>query len=213
MQSSDPFLNISTSIQLLTDYSIFWAPVVLVFIAWYFWVQYIQILFISKMKWVLFEVKIPRDVFKSPLAIEMVLINAFHQTGGTGTWYAKWWEGKVRMWFSLEIVSLEGKIYFFIRVPEAFRKLTESQIYAQYPRAEITEVPDYTKMVPMYTKNGDLGVWGCEFVLSKHDAYPIKTYIDYGLDKAVGMLDEEQRVDPITSMIESMASVGQGEQI
>lgn len=213
MQINDSFINISTGLQLLSDYSIFWLPIVLIIIAWFLWVHYIQTLFISKMKWVLFEVRIPRDVYKSPLAMEMVLINAFHQTGGTGTWFAKWWEGKVRMWFSLEIVSLEGKIYFFIRVPEAFKKLTESQIYAQYPRAEITEVSDYTKMVPVFTKDGDFGVWGCEFILSKHDAYPIKTYVDYGLDKAIGTLEEEQRVDPITSMIESIASIGEGEQI
>jgi hypothetical protein len=50
-------------------------------------------------------------------------------------------------------------------------------------------------------------------VLSKDDIYPIKSYVDYGLDRSVGSLEEEQRIDPITPMIEFLGSLNLGEQI
>lgn len=95
-----------------------------------------------------------------------------------------------------------------MRTPEKFRKLIESQIYAQYPQAEVFEVEDYMNRIPDFTKDGPVGLWGINYELSKDDPYPIKTYIDYGLDKAVGSLDEAQRVDPITPTLEFMGSIG-----
>jgi hypothetical protein len=119
----------------------------------------------------------------------------------------------VRNWFSLEIVSIEGNIHFYIRTPAGFKKIIESQIYAQYPQAEVSEVEDYAATVPDFTKDGPIGLWGANFVLTKDDPYPIRTYVDYGLDKAIGSLDEEQRIDPITPMLEFMGSIGAGEQM
>ncbi len=125
----------------------------------------------------------------------------------------KYWGGAVRNWFSLEIVSIEGSIHFYIRTATKFKSIIQSQIYAQYPQAEVTEVEDYTAAVPDFTKDGPIGLWGTKLVLTKDDPYPIKTYIDFGLDRAVGSLDEEQRIDPITPMLEFMGSIGIGEQI
>lgn len=189
-----------------------WLPIILVLVAWRFWVRYIRVAYLATIEWSLVEVRIPRDVFKSPQAMELALVNAFHQGGGVGTWFAKYWLGKLHTWFSLEIVSLEGKVYFFIRTPKVFRKLVESQIYAQYPQAEITEVPDYTDRIP-HSKLGEWNMFGTEFKLTKPDPYPIKTYVDYGLDKASSSLDPEQQIDPITQMLEFMGSIGKGEQI
>ena len=42
------------------------------------------------------------------------------------------------------------------------------------------------------------------------DVYPIKTYIDYGLDKPD--LKEEFKIDPMTSVLEYMGSLKKGEQ-
>ncbi|HXK35267.1 MAG TPA: hypothetical protein VJ103_02080 [Candidatus Paceibacterota bacterium] len=186
------------------------AALFLALLAWKVWIQFINRAFINSLKWVLLEVRIPKEVFKSPLAMELVLINAFHQSGGTGTWYNRWWEGKVRQWFSLEIVSLEGNIFFLIRIPQNYRNLVESQIYSQYPQAEIKEAPDYTEQFPVYVKDGGFEMWGCEFKLTKPDPYPIKTYIDYGLDRATGSLEEQQKIDPITPTVEFFGSLKQG---
>ncbi len=145
--------------------------------------------------------------------MELVL-NSLYQTGGHGNWLQKYWGGAVRNWFSLEIVSIEGSIHFYIRTSVKFKSIIQSQVYAQYPQAEVTEVEDYTESVPDFTKDGPIQLWGCNFALTnKEEVYPIKTYIEYGLDRAVGSLDEEQRIDPITPMLEFMGSIGVGEQI
>jgi hypothetical protein len=186
---------------------------ILVYLGWNLWLSYIQTLFLSSIKWTVLEVKPPKEVFKSPLAMELVL-NSLYQTGGHGNWLQKYWQGKVRNWFSLEIVSNEGAVHFYIRTPVGFKNIIESQIYAQYPQAEVIEVPDYTAAVPDFSANGTMQLWGANMVLTnKEEVYPIKTYIEWGLDRAIGSLDENQRIDPITAMLEFMGSIGAGEQI
>lgn len=184
----------------------------LAYFAWNLWMSYVQTEFIRELKWTMLEIKPPKEVFKSPLAME-IMLNSLYQTGGHGNWLQKYWQGAVRSWFSLEIVSIEGNIHFYIRTLTKFKGVIESQIYAQYPQAEVSEVADYTANVPAFSKDGPIALWGTGLVLTKDDPYPIKTYIDYGLDRAVGSLDEEQRIDPITPMLEFMGSIGVGEQI
>lgn len=91
--------------------------------------------------------------------------------------------------------------------------MVESQIYAQYPQAEIKIVEDYTDRIPHEMKTNAWSMWGTEFEFTKPDVYPIKTYVDYGLDKSTSSLDPEQQIDPMTQMIEFMGSLGKGEQL
>lgn len=201
-----------TLITLLNEIGVFIAIPILAVIAWHLWLTYVQSVFLKDLKWVLLEIKPPQDVFKSPLAMELVL-NALYAGAQGGDILTKYWKGEVSLWSSLEIVSIEGKVRFFVRTASKFKKMIEAQIYAQYPQAEVFEVEDYTKGVPPFTKNSNYNIWACNFVLSKDDIYPIKSYVDYGLDKAVGSLEEEQRIDPITPMIEFMGSLNAGEQV
>jgi hypothetical protein len=187
------------------------AIVVLVSIAWNVWLHYIIALYLRSIEWVMLEVTPPKDVFKSPEAMELVL-NSLH--GGDATnWFLKYWKGEVGQYYSLEIASIEGKIHFFVRFHKKYRKVFEAMLYSQYPQAEVKEVEDYTARVPDYVKGGPIGLFAYNLVLAKDDPYPIKTYIDYGLDRAIGSLDEEQRIDPITPLLETMGSIGIGEQI
>ena len=187
---------------------IFWAPFLLVYFLWKLWVYYIRSFFISKIEWVLLEIKIPRDMPKSPQAMELIL-SAFYQTR-PGTFFDKYRDGFVTPWFSLEIVSVGGDIRFFIYTQKFFRKNVETEIYAQYPDVEVSEADDYTKGVfgSGLEESFDLGGW--EFILGKSDAYPIKTYIDYKLDKLEA--EEEQKNDPMTSLIEFLGSLRESEQ-
>jgi len=185
-----------------------WFPVVLLFAAWHAWVYYVQANFRAEQKWVLLEIKIPKETYKSPLAMEVVL-NALHQTGGESTWYDRYILGKIRTWFSLEIVSIDGRLRFFIYTREFFRKVIESQIYSQYPGIEIYEAPDYVEHVPYGQRGSDWGLFGAEYKLTKDDPYPIKTYVDYGLDKDP---KEEFKIDPLSSVLELLGSVGKDEQ-
>ena len=184
------------------------APLALGFIAWKAWVGYVNAAFLASMEFSLIEIRLPKEIRRSPLAMELVL-NAMHQTGGTTTWVDRYWKGRVRNFFSLEIVSIEGAVHFFIRTPTAFKNTIESYIYAQYSEAEISDVPDYADKVP-YMKDGRYILWGTEDKFTREDAYPIKTYVDYGMDKS---LKEEEKIDPITPTIELMGSMQKGEQL
>src|SRR5207237_1366368 len=151
--------------------------------------------------------KIPRDVFKSPIAMELMLL-ALHQTGGEGTFLAKFWEGRVRSWFSLEIASFGGDVHFYIWTRKNMRDIVESQLYAQYPDIEVTGVAGYIKNVAFEPNVND--AWGVQYVYTKPDAYPIKTYVDFGLDKDP---KEELKHDPLTSVLELLGSIKEGENI
>lgn len=168
---------------------------------------------IADKKWILLEIKVPKDVFKSPAAMEIFLSNAIHQTSGMATWVNRWWVGNVHPTFSLEIMSNQGAVKFFIRAESRWKRIIEAQLYAQYPNVEIKESEDYVEETARDMMQEPWSIFGTEFVLKKDDPYPIKTYVDYGLDKAVGSLEEEEKIDPITPFVEFMASLKPGEQV
>jgi len=186
----------------------YWGPFVLGYVFWHQWMHYVQGRYMSKINWVLLEIKLPKETFKSPLAMEIAL-NALYQTS-IGSWWDRYWTGKVKDSFSLEMVSIEGQIKFFVRTPWIYKNVIEAQLYAQYPDIEIYEVPDYTRYVDYHSKESDWAMLGAEYGLSKPDPYPIKTYVDYGLDKDP---KEEFKIDPLTSIIEYLGSAGKGEQL
>lgn len=175
------------------------------------WIDYKQEKYLLSIDWALLHVRLPKDVHKSPLAMEMVL-NALHQTSGTGKWLKRWFQGKVRDYFSLEMVSIEGSIHFFIRTNRKYVDFITASVYSQYPQVEITEVDDYTRYVPQYKEHNEWNMWTAELKLTKDDAYPIKTYIDYGMDKQLNLRDEQQ-IDPLTPMIELFGMLRQKEQM
>lgn len=179
--------------------------------AWFvnLWLKYVRAKWISDIKWVTLEVKLPKEIFKGPIAME-VMLNAFYQIA-SGTWYDQFFKGRLKVWFSLELVSIDGGVHFFIRTNAIYKDLIEAQIYAQYATAEVYEVPDYTAYVDYKGKEGEWTLWGAEFGLTKEDAYPIKTYVDFNLDKEG--VKEEYKTDPITSVIEFLGSLKKDEQV
>ncbi len=185
----------------------------LVVILFNLWVHYKNMLFIKSVDWVLLEIVPPKEVHKSPEAMELVL-NALYG-GGFGNWYEKYWKGELAQYYSLEIVSIEGKIHYYVRIARKFKKVFEAQLYSQYPQAQVIEQSiDYTTLVPNFKKD-DWGynMFGYNVELNKDEVIPIKSYVDFGMDRAVGSLDEEQRIDPMSPMLEIMGSIGIGEQI
>lgn len=177
-------------------------------IAWKVWVHYIQQDFISGIEFVLLEIIPPREVLRNPKAMELFITNAlFHWSEKGGK--EEYWQGAVWFWFSLEIVSLEGQVHFYIRTPSRIKTLIETQMYAQYPQAQVKQVEDYTLAVDEITPESAWNAWGCEFKLTKPEALPLKTYIDFGLDKDP---KEEYKVDPISPVIEFFGSLEKGEQ-
>jgi hypothetical protein len=177
-------------------------------IAWKMWVHYIQQDFISGIKFVLLEIVPPREVLRSPKAMELFITNALYHFSYKGG-KEEYWQGAVWFWFSLEIASIDGQVHFYIRTPTRIRDLIETQMYAQYPQAQVKEVEDYTLGVDEITPESEWNGWGCEFKLIKPEAFPIKTYVDFGLDKDP---KEEYKVDPVSPIVEFFGSLKKGEQ-
>lgn len=205
---------------------------------WRFWKMYINQKFLNQYgkDCILLEIKLPRDIFKSPKAMEVAL-SAFLQGGGVGSWYDRNVKGQLLNYFSLEIASLEGVIHFYVRTHKKFKSLIEVNLYAQYPGIEITEADDYTARIRYHHLSNDVGLWGATYSLTQKwsprnsagklydksgsevddpkiaykmsaDYLPIKTYVDYELDKDP---KEEFKTDPIVPLIEFMGSLGKGE--
>ncbi|MBI2120161.1 MAG: hypothetical protein HYT94_00880, partial [Parcubacteria group bacterium] len=190
----------------------FWLPVVLGFMLWYLWMVYIQSAHIAEMEWVLLGIRIPKSIMKTPLSMELVLA-ALHQTS-EGNWYKRRWKGQVKPWFSLELVSLGGDIHFFIRTNKKFKNFIEAQLYSQYPGIEVYEAEDYTAHLDYRPGDSQWEMWGTEFAFTKPDPYPIKTYVDYGLDAAIKKEEEQAgRTDPLAPTVEFLGSIGKNEQI
>jgi hypothetical protein len=197
---------------------------------WRFWMMYIQAKSLASLKWVMLEIKLPREILKSPLATE-VAIATLLQGGGVSNKIARNFNGGLPIFSSLEIASIEGVIHFYIRIQSKLRSLVEANFYAQYPGIEIIEAEDYTKRIEYHHLSKDVGVWGATYRTSKSwepvdfttgkkfehhgkpismkaDFLPIKTYVDYGLDKDP---KEEFKIDPLTPLLEVMSSIGKGE--
>jgi hypothetical protein len=163
--------------------------------------------FIAKQDMILLELRMPRDTQKTPLAMETIFAT-LHLSAGESNRYKTDWNGSVRPWWSLEIVSLGGRVHFYMWTRASFRRTIEAAFYAQYPNMEIIEAEDYSLIFdPLAHENA---MFGDEYKHSKDDPYPIKTYIDFGLDKS-GMKPEEQ-IDPLSQIIELLSSLGPKEQ-
>lgn len=195
---------------------------------WKFWIMYANQKYLDNIDWVMLEIKLPRDIFKSPQATEMAA-GAFLQAGGINTWYKRNIKGNLPAFFSLEIASLEGDVRFFIRTEKKFVQLVQNNFYSQYPNIEITEADDYVKKIYFdhrSPKNG-VGMWASDYFTTKKitiqdedkknkkekieisgNALPIKTYVDFELNKDP---KEEFKHDPLTPVLEWFGSLRKGE--
>ncbi len=203
------FLLIPNAVAFAFSLAIFLAPVWLPFLlvggAWTLWVILKRSEFIDSQKYVLLEIKPPRTIVKTPLAMEAFL-SGLHLAQGEASWVKMYFSGSVRQWWSLEIASLEGQVHFFIWTRIAYRRIIEAQMYAQYPGVQITEAPDYTRFISAKPEEWD--IWGCDYKHTNPDPVPIKTYVEYGLDK---VQKEPEQTDPFANIIEFMGSIGKGE--
>ncbi len=190
-----------------------WAPILAMYFAIEMWHHYVTERFILGMTWTLFEIQVPRNVDKSPRAMELILTNSMYHASQKGLWEI-WIQGAPHFWFSLEIAGVDGQVHFYIRTPSRIRDLIETQVYSQYPQAKVIEVEDYTLKVPYDAPNNEWYMWGCDFALEKHIAFPIRTYEDYELqEKTGGPEDELQKIDPLTPTIEYLGSLKKGQQV
>jgi len=183
-----------------------WLPYLLFRGAMKLWYVMRRSEFIANQKYVLLELKPPRNLVKTPLAMEAFL-SGIHLTGGESTWYARF-KGGIRPFYSLELASFGGQVHFYVWTRANLRKIVEGQMYAQYPGMQIVEAPDYTRLIS--ADPHEWSVWGCDFLSTNKNPLPIKTYVEYALDK---VQKEPEQVDPLSNLIEFMSSIGKGENV
>ena len=185
-------------------------PVILFFLLKFHYLWYINDVWASNKNYILFEIKIPREVERPMKAMEQVVSN-FWTFYDPPNFKEKWLEGKYQLRFTLEIVSIDGVVHFYIRIPEATKDVFESSIYSQYPDVEIMPAEDYTKKVPQNIPDGDWDFWGCDCEMVKDIYYPIKTYKSFF--EPSEEIKEEKRVDPLAVLVEGMTKLHKGEQM
>jgi hypothetical protein len=158
-------------------------------------------------KFVILAIDIPKDTEQTPKAVEQLFatISGAHAMLNAKEMYM---QGMFQLWFSFEIVSIDGYVQFLIRTPSQYRDLVESSIYSQYPDAEITEVEDYIHTVPDQYPNETHKIWGTEIIPALNEVLPIKTYRHFE-----DMSAEDKFKDPLASLLETMSKVQQGEQV
>ncbi|MEK7464624.1 MAG: hypothetical protein AAB617_02510 [Patescibacteria group bacterium] len=201
-----PGLNLWAIVRAILDFLL---------LTWWFWLFLLllppfkslllfwrQELFKRSMKYVLLELKVPRELKKTPKAMEQVLASLSALRNAPYSLEAKYLNGEVTRSFGFEIVSREGEIHFYVRVRDSQRNAVEAAFFSQYPNLDIVEVDDYAEKLPktlgeLYEQGLDIG--GTELILSKEGAYPIRTY------PAFEDVEEDRYIDPISSLIEVLS--------
>lgn len=186
-----------------------WLPLVTFYVFFEAWMDYVKKSNLLYMGRVTLEIKLPQDILKSPEAMEIVL-NQMYQTNSPDNHFQTYLDGRHPPKFGLEIVSRGGDVKFYISTPiKKYKNIVETQLYAQYPGIEVQVLDvDYTAEIPW--DESRFSYFSIHFGLKKPDAYPIKTYIEFGLDE---MPDEEEKIDPITTVLETLGNAGPGEHI
>ncbi|MCX6820276.1 MAG: hypothetical protein NT019_03295 [Candidatus Adlerbacteria bacterium] len=199
---TDPAV-ISASFFMIVAFSPLWLPFFLGTALWLAWMHYVRYQFWFSRKRTLLQIQLPAEVTKSPSAMELFLVSIY-STGSETTFVHRFWGGGFRPNWSLEIASNEGRINFYIYGLKIWQTAVEARIYGQYPEAKITEVDDYVTKVPFNLTDYD--IWGAEYKKGSIGALPIKTYVDFELDKNTDT--PEVTADPLTNMLEIMNDMG-----
>ncbi len=176
----------------------------------YFWLFWRTELWFQKVfRPVVLEIRIPKEILKPLKAMEVVMTSLHGAIYNPPDWWEAYIDGQPQTGLSFDIVSVGGQIHFYIRCHADYRDQVEAAIWGQYPGAEIDVVPDYTKLVPIDIPNKEWDLFGWDYRFDKPNPYPIKTYdkFEHPGEK------EEERVDPLSTLLEGMAKMKPGEQL
>ncbi len=180
-----------------------WVPVAMGYITITVWVWYVQSNYLATREGVLLEVKMPKNLVKSPRAMELVLTSVYNNSGET-TYFDRLWDGSVRAIYSLEIVTFGGQLRMYVWTWKSYKWIWEAALYSQYPEVEITEVEDYARKFAYDPEKHKAFCTDLRYE-PRNDAYPLKSYLEFELDKDP---EEEYKTDPLANVLEFMGSFG-----
>jgi len=185
-----------------------WLPYITFHLFFEKWMTMVGMKFTINSGRTVFEIKLPPDVFKSPEAMEFVFTQIYNAASPDNL-METYLDGKRPLTYTFELVSKGGDVHFYATVPNKFVFGFTDNMYAQYPGVEITKLDiDYTAELPH-----DLKGWSFmsfQFNKKEDEVFPIKTYLDFGMDK---LPKEEEKVDPMTPMLEMLSGIKPHQQL
>lgn len=203
------FFDPASAISALIFLSPIWLPVSLFYLTFKAWMSFVQTKFALDNGRTTLRLLLPQEVFKSPEAMESVLAQIYNP-GYPDNLMQSYLDGKHALTFSFELVSIGGEVRFYVNVPvKKTKNSIEAQLYAHYPGIEIVEeLADYTDEISWNPDKYEM----MAFRMAKKgdDIYPIKTYIDFGLDR---MPKEEEKFEPMAAMLEQLSRVKPHERV
>lgn len=184
-----------------------------VFFLWVFlwigkelWLESRQEKAAHKKQFIVLRVTVPRTSEQTVKAVENIF-SVFAAAANKPNWTEKWIKGEHQSPVSCEIVSIEGDVFYCLRIEKRLKDLCEAALYAQYPDADIDVIEDYAKQAPLDYPDATYDIWGTEVTTVKSDAYPLKTYVDF-TDQVSGEMK-----DPLAVFLENLSRIGPGEQV
>ncbi len=132
-----------------------------------------------------------RDTLSGYETLYTTLGGVNYRPGGDkfGEIWWQFWHGR-HDHLALELVAINGQIYFYIVAPRALRQLLELQILAQYPKAQIEEVVDYNIFGPSSF------VQATSLQLTRAAIYPIRSYKKLDSDPLSALTMALSKVQP-----------------
>lgn len=202
-------IDLVPTLSILVALSPIWVPFTLFHIFFERWQDYTGLKFQDDNGRVTLWIKPPQEVFKSPEAMESVFSQAYNSYARDNL-IQTYIDGKRPLTYSFEIAFVEGEVRFYINVPrKKVKNHIEALLYANYPGVEVVELPvDYTGEVKNDLDKHDF--MGFHFVKKEDEVLPIKTYIDFGLDK---MPKEEEKFEPMAPLLEHIGKCKPHERI
>lgn len=188
-----------------------WLPILLFILFFNKWTDTVGGKFYLSQGRTTLRVILPQEVLKSPEAMEFV-ISQIHNTANPDNLMQTYLDGKRPLPFSFEIVSIGGEVRLYINVPtKKTRNAVEAALYSQYPGVEVVEEPvDYAAEIPLDFDKHGYEMMAFHVGKKRDQEMPIKTYIDYNLHTSP---KEEEKLDPMTPMLEVLASAQPHERI
>jgi hypothetical protein len=203
------------------DFVVYWSKSVFIFanhwwwvflpfflfkILYDFWMYNVGAKYANENEFVILTIRVPREEERSPKLMENVLHGFWTLYGNVRHFMDTLVLSAKPDYTSLEIVGVEGKIYFGVRVLAHQANFLKSHIYSQYPEAEVEILKeDYMETVPDDAIENGWKIWGSVLAPVKNSAYPIRTYSEFQ-DSVTGTM-----VDPIASYMEVLGDLGPGE--
>ncbi len=219
----DGFLNLINSSQIITAIGLvlrtwWWvfAPIIFAVpfkLLYAYWIQWE--VFHAKEKWILLRIVPPKEIENTFKAMED-FYNVIWGIYDSANWREQWCEGESRRgpyWISFEIASIGGKIGFYIRCLDVHRSFIENTLYSHFPEIEISLTDDYAQKVPKDIPNAEWDLYSEDYTVLKPQPLPIKTYPMFFEEKPESAKIEETRIDPLDSLLESLANLHPDEQL